>query len=96
MNRESLVQAAIEVRRNAHAPYSNLPAGAAIECSDGTVFTGCNIENLSYGLTMCAERVAIGAAAAAGHRDFRCIAIVADTDSPISPSGATTRILNHP
>jgi cytidine deaminase len=63
------------------------------ECADGTVFTGCNVENLSFGLTMCAERVAIGAAVVAGHRDFRCIAIVADTDSPISPCGACRQVM---
>jgi len=93
MNRESLVQAAIEARRNAHAPYSNFPVGAAIECSDGTVFTGCNVENLSFGLTMCAERVAVGAAVAAGHRDFCCVAVVAETNVPISPCGACRQVL---
>jgi len=93
MNPESLVQAAIEARRNAHAPYSNFPVGAAIECSDGTVFTGCNVENLSFGLTMCAERVAVGAAVAAGHRDFRCVAVVAETNVPISPCGACRQVL---
>ncbi len=93
MNRESLVQAAIEARLNAHAPYSNFPVGAAIECSDGTVFTGCNVENLSFGLTMCAERVAVGAAVAAGHRDFRCVAVVAETNVPISPCGACRQVL---
>ena len=93
MNRESLVQAAIEARRNAHAPYSNFPVGAAIECSDGTVFTGCNVENLSFGLTMCAERVAVGAAVAAGHRDFLCVAVVAETNGPISPCGACRQVL---
>ena len=93
MNRESLVQAAIEARRNAHAPYSNFPVGAAIECSGGTVFTGCNVENLSFGLTMCAERVAVGAAVAAGHRDFLCVAVVAETNVPISPCGACRQVL---
>jgi cytidine deaminase len=93
MNRESLVQAAIEARRNAHAPYSNFPVGAAIECSDGTVFTGCNVENLSFGLTMCAERVAVGAAVAAGRRDFLCVAVVAETNVPISPCGACRQVL---
>jgi len=93
MNRESLVQAAIEARRNAHAPYSNFPVGAAIECSDGTVFTGCNVENLSFGLTMCAERVAVGAAVAAGHRDFLYVAVVAETNVPISPCGACRQVL---
>jgi cytidine deaminase len=93
MENSRLVEAAIAARANAHAPYSNFAVGAALECADGTVFTGCNVENLSFGLTMCAERVAIGAAVVAGHRDFRCIAIVADTDSPISPCGACRQVM---
>jgi cytidine deaminase len=93
MNTSALVDTAIAARTQAHAPYSSFPVGAALECVDGTVFTGCNVENLSFGLTMCAERVAIGAAVAAGHRDFRCIAIVADTDSPISPCGACRQVM---
>ena len=93
MKNSRLVETAIAVRSEAHAPYSNFAVGAALECADGTVFTGCNVENLSFGLTMCAERVAIGAAVVAGHRDFRCIAIVADTDSPISPCGACRQVM---
>jgi cytidine deaminase len=93
MENSRLVEAAITARSEAHAPYSNFAVGAALECEDGTVFTGCNVENLSFGLTMCAERVAIGAAVVAGHRDFRCIAIVADTDSPISPCGACRQVM---
>ena len=89
----NLVDTAIAARTRAHAPYSNFPVGAALECADGTVFSGCNVENLSFGLTMCAERVAFGAAVAAGHREFRCIAIVADTDSPISPCGACRQVM---
>jgi cytidine deaminase len=93
MENSRLVEAAVLACANAHAPYSNFAVGAALECADGTVFTGCNVENLSFGLTMCAERVAIGAAVVAGHRDFRCIAIVADTDSPISPCGACRQVM---
>jgi cytidine deaminase len=93
MENSRLVEAAAIARANAHAPYSNFAVGAALECEDGTVFTGCNVENLSFGLTMCAERVAIGAAVVAGYRDFRCIAIVADTDSPISPCGACRQVM---
>lgn len=93
MDVTQLVEAAVGVRKQAHAPYSNFSVGAALECSDGTVFVGCNVENLSFGLTMCAERVAIGAAVAAGHRDFRCIAIVADTDLPVSPCGACRQVM---
>lgn len=93
MSTSALVETAIAARSEAHTPYSNFAVGAALECTDGTVFTGCNVENLSFGLTMCAERVAIGAAVVAGHRDFRCIAIVADTDSPISPCGACRQVM---
>jgi cytidine deaminase len=93
MSHSALVETAIAARAQAHAPYSNFAVGAALQCADGTVFTGCNVENLSFGLTMCAERVAIGAAVAAGHREFRCIAIVADTDVPISPCGACRQVM---
>lgn len=88
-----LVESAIIARTQAHAPYSNFPVGAALECEDGTVFTGCNVENLSFGLTICAERVAIGAAVASGRRRFRQIAVAADTDLPISPCGACRQVM---
>ena len=93
MNFTALIETAIAARTQAHSPYSNFAVGAALESADGSIFTGCNVENLSFGLTMCAERVAIGAAVAEGHRDFRCIAIVADTDSPISPCGACRQVM---
>ena len=93
MDHPSLIRAAIQARENAHAPYSGFAVGAALLCADGAVFTGCNIENLSFGLTMCAERVAVGVAVAAGKRDFRCIAVAADTDEPISPCGACRQVL---
>jgi cytidine deaminase len=93
MDPSTLVHAAIEARRNAHAPYSGFAVGAALLCSDGTVFTGCNVENLSFGLTMCAERVAVGSAVAAGRREFQCIAIAADSDEVISPCGACRQVL---
>ena len=93
MDTIALVECAKAARASAHAPYSNFAVGAALECSDGTVFTGCNVENLSFGLTMCAERVAVGNAVAAGRRDFRRIAIAADTDAPISPCGACRQVL---
>lgn len=89
----SLVSQAVQARNHAHAPYSRFPVGAAIECADGSIFSGCNVENLSFGLTMCAERVAVGAAVAAGKTDFRRIAIVADTDEVISPCGACRQVL---
>jgi cytidine deaminase len=67
--------------------------GAALLCEDGSVFTGCNVENLSYGLGMCAERVAVGAAVSAGKREFRCIVIVSDSEEVISPCGACRQVL---
>lgn len=93
MDRASLIQAASGTRLHAHAPYSQFAVGAALECADGSVFTGCNVENLSFGLTICAERVAIGAAVAAGKRDFHCIAIVTDTSVPASPCGACRQVM---
>ena len=93
MDYTSLIQAAISARERAHAPYSGFAVGAALRCADGTVFSGCNVENLSFGLTICAERVAVGAATAAGKRDFQCIAIAADTVEVISPCGACRQVL---
>ncbi|MBC7979578.1 MAG: cytidine deaminase [Armatimonadetes bacterium] len=93
MNWDRLLQAAWLAREAAYAPYSNFTVGAALLASDGRVFVGCNVENISYGLTNCAERVAIGAAIAAGAREFLGIAVVADTDVPISPCGACRQVL---
>jgi cytidine deaminase len=95
MDWNALVDAAWKVREQAHAPYSNFKVGAALLTMDGRVFTGCNVENLSYGLTMCAERVAIGAAVAAGVREFAGVAVVADTTVPISPCGACRQVLSE-
>jgi cytidine deaminase len=93
MNLEALVEAAWDARQRAYAPYSNFAVGAALLAADGRIFAGCNVENLSYGLTNCAERVAIGAAVAAGVRDFLAVAVVADTGVPISPCGACRQVL---
>jgi cytidine deaminase len=93
MDWDALVAAAWRVRDAAYAPYSNFAVGAALLASDGRVFTGCNVENISYGLTNCAERVAIGAAIAAGVREFLAVAVVADTGVPISPCGACRQVL---
>ena len=89
----NLVQAASGARRQAYAPYSNFAVGAAVQCKSGTVFVGSNIENISYGLTICAERIAIGSAVAAGEREFVAIAVVADTTEPIVPCGACRQFL---
>jgi cytidine deaminase len=88
-----LVGAARRAREHADAAYSHFKVGAALEAVDGTVITGCNIENATYGLTICAERVAMFKALSEGHRVFTRIAIVADTDAPTPPCGACRQIL---
>lgn len=88
-----LLEAARDARRNAVAPYSGFAVGAALEEADGRIFTGCNIENATYGLTMCAERVALFKAISEGSRSFTRIAIVADTIEPTPPCGACRQLL---
>ena len=88
-----LVGAARRAREHADAAFSHFKVGAALETADGTVITGCNIENATYGLTICAERVAMFKAISEGHRVFTRIAIVADTDAPTPPCGACRQIL---
>jgi cytidine deaminase len=90
---DALITAARDARERAVAPFSRFKVGAALETEGGAVITGCNIENASYGLTMCAERVAIFKAVSEGHRTFRRIAIVADTPVPTAPCGACRQIL---
>jgi len=90
---DSLVAAARRARELAHAPFSRFRVGAALETADGAVITGCNVENATYGLTVCAERVAVLKAVSEGHRTFRRIAIVADTSEPTPPCGACRQIL---
>ena len=88
-----LVAAARRARRNAHAAFSGFKVGAALETADGTIVTGCNVENATYGLTLCAERVAMFKAISEGHRKFRRVAVVADTEAPTPPCGACRQIL---
>jgi cytidine deaminase len=93
MDTPALIKAALDVRNHAHVPYSNFAVGAALLTRSGKVFTGCNVENLSYRLTICAEEAAAAAAIAAGERDFVAIAIVADSTEPAMPCGACRQVL---
>jgi cytidine deaminase len=88
-----LLAAALDARQHAHAPYSHFLVGAAIEDVDGRIHTGCNVENSTYGLTICAERVAVFKAMSEGVREFRRIAVAADTETLTPPCGACRQIL---
>jgi cytidine deaminase len=90
---EVLVAAAAEARAFAQAPYSRFKVGAALETADGTLIGGCNIENATYGLTICAERVALVKALSDGHTLFTRIAVVADTEAPTPPCGPCRQLL---
>jgi cytidine deaminase len=89
----ALIEAARNARENACADFSHFKVGAAIETADGTIVTGCNIENATYGLTLCAERVALFKALSDGHRQFRRIAVVAPPRAPTPPCGACRQLL---
>ena len=88
-----LIEAARAARLNAQARYSGFKVGAALETADGAIVTGCNVENATYGLTICAERVAMFKALSEGHTQFRRVAVVADTESPTPPCGPCRQIL---
>jgi cytidine deaminase len=90
---ERLIAAAAKARENAHTPFSRFKVGAALEDRDGRIHTGCNIENASYGLTLCAERVAVFKAVSEGAREFKRVVVVAATDQLTPPCGACRQIL---
>jgi cytidine deaminase len=90
---EQLIQKAQEAQAQAYAPYSKFKVGAALQTSSGRIFMGCNVENLSFGLTICAERAAVFAAVSAGHSDFTRIVIATDSAVPASPCGACRQVL---
>jgi len=95
MNYEKLIAEARAARELAYAPYSNFQVGAALECKDGRVFRGCNVENASYGLCNCAERTAFFSAIAHGYKpgDFSALAVIGATDGPIAPCGACRQVV---
>ena len=90
---DKLAAAAADGRDRAFAPYSDFKVGAAVETKDGTVYTGCNVESATYGLTVCAERVAIWKAVSEGEREFGRIAVVVDTDELTPPCGACRQVI---
>lgn len=93
MDWTTLINLAWQTRERAYAPYSHFFVGATVQDADGRTFSGCNVENLSFGLTICAERVAISCAIAAGAKELRRIVIVADTATPVSPCGACRQVM---
>ena len=90
---DQLMAVARKAMTRSHSPYSGYRVGSALLTSDGTMVSGCNVENVSYGLTMCAERVALGRAIAQGHRSFRAIAIATDGSADLTPCGACRQVL---
>jgi cytidine deaminase len=92
---ERLLQAAREAAARAYVPYSEFPVGAAVLTGDGTVITGCNVENASYPLTVCAERTAVATAVAAGHREIVAVAVTAPKAPTVTPCGGCRQVLNE-
>ena len=95
MTKQELCQKARDMLKIAYIPYSEFPVGAALECEDGTVFTGCNIENAAFGPSVCAERVAVFKAVSEGHRKFVRLAVAADTDDFCAPCGVCRQVLHE-
>ncbi|WP_125706770.1 cytidine deaminase [Lacticaseibacillus porcinae] len=92
---DDLIQVATKAREKSYSPYSKFAVGAAVKASTGEIFGGCNIENASYGLSMCAERNAIFNAVSAGHQDLVAIAVIGQTEGPISPCGACRQVISE-
>ena len=90
---DKLITKAIEMLERAYVPYSHFPVGAALECADGSVYTGCNVENASYGLCICAERTAAVKAVSEGHRNFKRIVIAGNSEDYCTPCGACRQFL---
>ena len=92
---KKLIKEAEKARKKAYTPYSKFQVGAAILCADGKIFTGCNIENASFSLTVCAERVALFKAISEGSAKFKAIAVIGDTDKHCSPCGACRQVISE-
>ena len=90
---QKLINKAEEARLSAYAPYSKFTVGSAIMTKEGAIFTGCNIENASLGLSICAERVAIYKAVSSGYKSFKALAIIGDTEEPCTPCGACRQVM---
>lgn len=95
MNTNTLIDQAINARENAYVPYSSFPVGAALRTKSGKVYTGCNIENASFPLSLCAERVAIFKAVSAGDTDFKEMVVAADTKRPVPPCGSCRQVMSE-
>ena len=93
MTKQELCKKAVDMLDMAYVPYSHFPVGAALECSDGTVYTGCNVENAAYGSTICAERTAIVKAVSEGHREFVRIAIAGKSKDFCVPCGSCRQVM---
>src|SRR5690625_3231886 len=94
--KEKLIEQAKHIREKAYTPYSNFNVGAALLTKSGEIYTGCNIENASYPVSCCAERVAIFNAISEGHKQFQGMAVVADTNGPVSPCGSCRQVMAEP
>lgn len=92
---QKLIDRAIVAREKTYSPYSHFGVGAVLVCEDGIIYEGCNIENASYGLTNCAERTAIFKAVSEGHKRFKALVAVADTEGPCSPCGACRQVISE-